>query len=72
MSCYVMLYCSVVLCCIVSYSIIYISTAQYSIVQVGRPRSRARGQPTGPASHKGPPEYCQDGTVTHLNYDRIL
>ena len=21
---------------------------------------------------KGPPEYCQDGTVTHLNYDRLL
>jgi len=20
---------------------------------------------------RGPPEYCQDGTVTHLNYDRI-
>ena len=19
---------------------------------------------------KGPPEYCQDGTVTHLNYNR--
>ena len=21
---------------------------------------------------KGPPEYCQDGTVTHLNYNRLL
>ena len=21
---------------------------------------------------KGPPEYCQDGTVTHLNYDKLL
>ena len=22
-------------------------------------------------SVKGPPEYCQDGTVTHLNYNRL-
>ena len=21
---------------------------------------------------KGPPEYCRDGTVTHLNYNRLL
>jgi len=28
---------------------------------------------TGKAAvNKGPPEYCQDGTVTHLNYGRPL
>ena len=25
-----------------------------------------------PGAPKGPPEYCQDGTFTHLNYDRLL
>ena len=50
--------------CVYIYIYIYCYT---SSVRQAVPPDR---EPDAPA--KGPPEYCQDGTVMHLNYNRLL
>ena len=34
--------------------------------------TNAKARRVRKATYKGPPEYCQGGTVTHLNYNRLL
>ena len=62
----------VISCCLFSlFLLCSFDEPLYSGISERRSQSLG-GRKRAHACIKGPPEYCQDGTLTHLNYNRLL